>query len=103
MSSGDIYLELVRGQRRRMTGAILGHLEREVYPLLTAEQREATRQKVLDSVGVFSDFVVDCLRGASKGALINEDAVRMLDQISRGVRALDQKLEEFIEDEYEGD
>jgi hypothetical protein len=79
----DILADLAGEQRARLVGSVLGHAEREVYPQLTPQQRKAFRDKVLACVGVYHDFVLDCLRAANKGSVVNEEAMRLLGDIHR--------------------
>lgn len=78
----DVVTELVGEQRRRLVGSILGFMEREIYPDLTPLQQAQVRKKVLTSVGVFSDFTLDCIRACNKGWVVNEEALRLLHQIN---------------------
>lgn len=83
----DVVTELVAEQRRRLVGSILGFMEREIYPDLTVQQQVAVRKKVLTSVGVFSDFTLDCIRACNKGWVVNEEAMRLLNAINDQVSA----------------
>lgn len=82
----DILADLAGEQRSRLVGSILGHVERELWVKLTAAERKAIREKVLASVGVYHDFVLDCLRAANKGSVVNEEALRLLGQIHEAVK-----------------
>jgi hypothetical protein len=84
----DVVSELITAQRKRLLASILGHAEREIYPDLTPEQQGRFRDKVLTSVGVFSDFTLDCVRAANKDWTVNEDAMRVLHHISNQVTKL---------------
>jgi hypothetical protein len=77
----DFATKLAGEQRGRLVASILTHAEREVYPKLTAAECKAFREKVLASVGVYHDFVLDCLHAAGDGAVVNEDAMRLLRSI----------------------
>ncbi len=83
---GDILTDLAGEQRSRLVASILGHAERELYATMTAGQRKVLREKVLASVGVYHDFVLDCLRAANKGSVVNEEAMRLLGQIHEAVK-----------------
>lgn len=84
----DVITELISEQRKRLVASILGHAEREIYADLTPEQRAGLRKKVLESVGVFSDFALDCVRASTKDWTVNEEALRVLNQVSRDVSRL---------------
>lgn len=83
----DLLPRLATEQRGRLVGSLMGYLERDVYPKLTAPERKALREKVLSSVGVYHDFVLDALRAAGDGdTVLNEQALRLLQQIHNEVR-----------------
>jgi hypothetical protein len=86
--ASDPVVAIVGEQRKRLIGAILGHAEREIYPSLTVAQQQAFRAKVLGAIGSFSDFVIDVLRGTSQGQWVNDDAMRLLAEISAQVTNL---------------
>ena len=90
----DPVVAIIGEQRKRLVGAILGHAEREIYADLTEEQQRAFRAKVLTSASVFSDFVIDVVRGISQGMYVNEDAMRMLAEINAQVRNISAPREE---------
>lgn len=77
----DFATKLAGEQRGRLVASILSHAEREIYPKLSAAECKAFREKVLSSVGVYHDFVLDCLHAASDGAVVNEDAMLVLRSI----------------------
>lgn len=81
----DPVRELVGEQRKRLIASILQHAEREVYPSLTPEQRSAFRTKVLESVGVYHDLVLDVIKVSNRDTVMNEEAVTLLRQIHRAV------------------
>lgn len=81
----DFAAKLAGEQRARLVSSILSHAEREIYPQLSAAQRKAFREKVLASVGVYHDFILDCLRASSDGAVVNEEAMRLLQGIHSAV------------------
>jgi len=77
-------------QRRRVVAAILGHVEREIVPLLPAGSRDAAyqdlRQKVLTSTAAYQDFMLDAIRGATQGVWVSDDVLEMLADISSQLR-----------------
>lgn len=78
----DFATKLASEQRGRLVGSILGHAERAPWwAKLTNADRKAFRDKVLASVGVYHDFVLDCLRAADDGSVVNEEALRLLQSI----------------------
>lgn len=73
-------------QRKRLVGSLMDHLEKQVYPHLPKDKQVALRNKVLQSVGVYHDFVVDCLKATvNDGSVGNDVALELLDQIHRAV------------------
>lgn len=70
-------------QRRRLVGSIMEYAEREVYPHLPPEGRRRLREKVLGAVGVYHDFVLDCLRASvNEDTATNDEALILLRQIN---------------------
>lgn len=66
-------------QRRRLTGAVMTHLEREIYPSITAEQQRTLRAKVLAAVGAYHDNCLDIIKSLSgDGEVRNEIAIELL-------------------------
>ena len=70
-------------QRNRAVGSIMGHIEREVYPLLPPEKRSALRAKVLSAVGVYHDASRDMLKASipSDTVIINTHALELIEQL----------------------
>ena len=84
---------LATEQRNRLVGTVLGYMEKEVYPHLPAAKRKETREKVLASVGVYHDFVLDCLRAsAGVDGVANEEAMRLLQSIHASQASLTRTL-----------
>lgn len=81
-------IDVVSRQRRRLIASILGYAEREFYPDLTAEQQAGFRAKVLGSVGVFADLMIDMLRSANEGYWINDEAMTLLADINSQIQNL---------------
>lgn len=86
MSEDTLVVSLLIEQRGRLVASIMGHAERNLFADLSEAQKRAFRQKVLESVGVFYDFVRDLTRAnaavnQAEGVVVNEDAMRMLGEI----------------------
>lgn len=82
--SQEFVRSLAVEQRRRLVGSLMEHLERHVYPSLTREQQQAVRTKVMASVGVYHDFILDVLKASiSDGSVTNDVALEMLADINR--------------------
>lgn len=86
MSEPDVVVQLVAAQRRRLIAAVMGELEERAYPHLSLDEQQALRRKVLQSVGSFSDFVIDVLRSSQSSSWqVNEEALRVLHEINSKV------------------
>jgi len=87
---GDPMTEAVVRQRKRVVAAVLGHVEREIVPLLPTAERDRAyqelRQKVLQSTAAYQDFVLDAMRGATQGVWVSDDVLEMLADISSQLR-----------------
>ena len=61
------------------------HAERAIYPKLTATERTAFRDKVLQSVGAYHDTLLDLLTASvDDGTLkVNEHALAAIDRMNR--------------------
>lgn len=90
--SNDVVTQMIARQRRRLIASILGHAERELYDDLTQGQQEAFRKKVITSVGVFADFAIDATRSANEGYWVNEEAMKLLADLSEQVRNLTEEI-----------
>lgn len=79
--------ELLQAQRKRVVAAILGHAEREVYPHLSRPQQAAFRAKVLTTIDVYHDLVMDLIKvyEGRDDSVINEEALNLLRQIHGAV------------------
>lgn len=80
--------ELLQAQRKRVVASILGHAEREVYPHLTPPQRQAFRLKVLSSIDVYHDLVMDLIKvyEGRDDSIVNEEALILLRNIHDGLK-----------------
>lgn len=82
--SQEFVRNLAVEQRKRLVGSLMEHLERNVYPVLSPDQRTALRQKVLQSVGAYHDFILDVLKASvSDGSVTNEHALELLAEINK--------------------
>lgn len=83
----DEVRELIVQQRGRVVAGILQHAERSFYDRLSPAERTQFRQKVLDSVGVYHDLVLDVLKVQRKSStVINEEVLPLLRAIHREIR-----------------
>lgn len=80
-------------QRRRLIGNLMTYMERHVYEHLTPDQQRELRSRVLTSVGAYHDVCLDMLKASiDDGTLVNEDAVRLMAQLSQQMDALRKEL-----------
>lgn len=78
----DMMMRLVSEQRKRCLGAVLGSAESSPWwKRLTREEQIAYRQRVIDSVGTFYDFVRDVVKVGDDDMLRNEHALELLERI----------------------
>jgi hypothetical protein len=81
-------------QRNRLIAGLMGFFEQTVEPQLPREKRQtarrAYREKVMQCAGQYHDFVLDCLKAsvADDGSVVNEEALRLLQQLHNDVREL---------------
>lgn len=85
----DFVRNLASENRNRLVGALMGHFEREVAPLLPANERSrhmrAYRARVQAHVGQYHDFVLDLISAVPDDGAFNEDAMVMLREVHAGV------------------
>lgn len=80
--SNEFVRNLMAEQRKRLLGSLFDYLEKQVYPKLTVEEQKALRERVITSVGVFYDFMLDCTKASvNDGVVYNEEAVQMIRHI----------------------
>lgn len=89
MSAGDYARAVADQQRRRLVGSILGFAEEQLYPLVPTPVRAAFRAKVLASVGVYHDFVIDSFKATiPDDGSMNEAVVEALGRMADEIRLL---------------
>jgi hypothetical protein len=96
-------MEFVRNlateQRKRLVGSLMEHIERQVYPHLPREAQVALRQKVLQCVGAYHDFVLDCLKASvNDGSVTNDAALELLTKVHDGQAALRRDVTALLAD-----
>ena len=80
------FTRLIRERRKRLVASILGHAEREFYPQLDPEQREAFRAKVIDSIDSFADLMRDIVAVQGEDAVVNAHVVQLIEEIHRATQ-----------------
>lgn len=91
--ASDFVRSLAIQQRKRLVAGLMEHFEKRIAPALPANVRSQAvreyREKVLQSVGQYHDFVLDCLKASiSDGSLVNDEAMRLLAQVHESQRRL---------------
>jgi len=77
--SNEFLRSLMSEQRRRLVGSVLEHAENNLYQRMSSEEQRAFREKVLTSVGVFYDFMLDAVKASvNDGSVMNEEALVLL-------------------------
>lgn len=78
---------LLSSQHKRLIATLMGHVEREIYPRLSLEQRRELREVIVRAVGTYHDTALDCLKAVSSDESVvrNERLYEMLESIHRQV------------------
>lgn len=84
----DEVRELIIEQRKRLVASLLSEAESTLKPKVSAQEWNAFRSKVLDSVGTYHDFILDVLKVSRRSSVLNEEAVRLIKQIHVGQQRL---------------
>jgi len=76
---------LLTSQHKRLVATVMRHIEREVYPALSLDQRRDLREVVVRAAGVYHDTALDCLKAVSVDdtMVTNERLYDLLEQIHR--------------------
>lgn len=89
--SSDFVRNLAIEQRKRLVAGLMEHFEKRVLPALPANVRSQAlrdyRDRVLASVGQYHDVVLDCLKASVGEVVVNEEAMRLLEQVHQAVTA----------------
>ena len=78
---------LLTAQHKRLVATVMKHIEREVYPALSVEQRRDLREVVVRAAGVYHDTALDCLKAVASDdtGVTNERLYDLLELIHRAV------------------
>lgn len=81
-------------QRRRLIGNLMTYMERNVYEHLAPVEQRELRSRVLLAVGQYHDVCLDMLKASIDDGtmVVNEDAVRLMGQLSQQVENLRAEL-----------
>lgn len=89
----DMIRGLATEQRKRFIASMLNAAEQSPWwSRLNAGERSAFRDKVLASVGVYHDFMLDVLKVSNEGSMRNELAVSLIQQVHDSQRRLERAL-----------
>lgn len=78
--------DFLRARKDRATGAIMGHLERQIFPALTREQQQSVRQCVIDALNTYHDSVLDLVK--ADDSVRNERVLEILERLDQSVRRI---------------
>lgn len=89
----DIMRRLAGEQRRRFIAGLLGAAEHSPWwGRLQAGEQRAFRDKILTSVGVYHDFMLDVIKVSNEDVVRNEHALELIQQVHDSQRALERRL-----------
>lgn len=84
----DVVRALAVEQRKRLVASLLQFAESQPwYKQLPHEDRKALRDKVLDSVGSYHDFMLDVIKVRGETFEQSEEGLRLLHAIHAAVRS----------------
>ncbi len=87
--SNDFVRAMLMEQRRRLIGSIMEYTEQCVFPRLEEHEQRAFRKKVLQSVGVYHDTVLDMVKASvNDGFMVNEAALEAIERLHVDLRAV---------------
>lgn len=72
----------LKARRDRALGSILGYAEREIFPKLTADEKQKFRQIVLDSLNSYHDSALDLFK-SEVDTVHNDRLIELLDRVDR--------------------
>jgi len=86
----DVSRNMLMEQRRRLVGSVMEYVEKNIYKYLPEDERKKLREKMLASIGVYHDVMLDLVRAlaGTDEAVVNEHALLLLQQIHAEVRSL---------------
>ena len=88
--SDDIIKRLAIEQRKRLVAGLLSSAEQSPWwSRLQPQEQRAYRDKVLNSVGVYHDFMLDVIKVGGDNP-INEHALNLIQQVHDSQRRLEQ-------------
>lgn len=85
-ATDDTIRRLAIEQRGRLVAGLLREAESAMRPNVSAKDWQVFRQKVLDSVGQYHDFILDVLKVSREDHVRNERSLELLEAIHAEVK-----------------
>ena len=93
MSESDLVRRLLSEQRRRLVASLLGSVETAPWwGRLNPQEQRSLREKVLASIGVYHDFVLDVVKVGGDDSVRNEEALHLIQAVHASQSRLEQHL-----------
>lgn len=92
----ELIRDLAAEQRKRLVASILGQAERTFKQKLTPREWADFRDKVMDSIGTYHDFLLDVIKVSRDGMIRNEEAIRIIEQIHASQVRMERHLTERV-------
>lgn len=90
--SDDIIKRLAVEQRKRLVAGLLSSAENSTWwSKLRPEEQRAFRDKVLTSIGVYHDFMLDVIK-VGGDTPINEHAISLIESVHASQRRIEQQV-----------
>lgn len=88
----DLIKRLATEQRKRLVASIMSYAEQSSWWMkLSVPEQRAYREKVLNSIGVFYDFILDVIKVGSDG-MVNEHAIEMIERVHQSQQRVERAL-----------
>lgn len=95
--SDDITRRLAVEQRKRLVASIMNFAEgARWWRSLSRDEQIAFREKVLNSVGQYHDFILDVIRVGNEDTIRNEQALELIQQVHTSQRRLEKNVETMV-------
>jgi hypothetical protein len=89
----DKIRRLATEQKKRLIAGLLNSCESTPwYKRLSEQERQAYRRDVFERVGIYHDFMLDVIKVADDGSVVNEHALELLEQLHAGQSRLERAL-----------
>lgn len=89
MAADETVRALAIEQRKRLVGGVMSYAEKSAWwSRLSKEQQEDLRDKILDSIGRYHDFMLDVIKVGHDDSMRNDHAISLIEQVHAGQREL---------------